>query len=464
MTNQVPLTAPDAHLAMGVEAPDQSERSLKRRRTAMLLMLAFIYSLNYLDRQIVIILQEPIKADFGLADWELGLLTGGAFGLFYTAMGIPIAHVIDRGVNRVRLIAAFTATWSAMTALCGLTRSFAQFFGARMGVGLAEAGFAPAAHSLISDLYPPRERPAAAGLFSIGVPVGIMAGLSIGGIVAQATDWRTALLVAGLPGIIIAIIFPLVAHEPVRGGTEDVPVQLNDGQQPISFLQGIRILAQRRAFVQVVAGSAAIAFAQSGIASWMPSFLIRNHGMNLAQVGISLGLLTGVCGAIGTWAGGWQGTRLSRSGLHMALWLPIGGILLCAPLYVVTLLMADGQSALLMLIPTFILGALWTAPSIALTQSLAPVAMRARASAVYIVAANLIGVSMGPLVAGVLSDWFAHLRGGDAAMGLRDALMSITFFFVLGAWHWTSAARTLRSENETTTVPAAADQTNAGPT
>jgi MFS family permease len=148
----------------------------------------------------------------------------------------------------------------------------------------------------------------------------------------------------------------------------------------------------------------------------------------------------------------------------MALWLPIGGILLCAPLYIGTLLMADGQSALLMLIPTFILGALWTAPSIALTQSLAPVAMRARASAVYIVAANLIGVSMGPLVAGMLSDWFAHLRGGGAAMGLRDALMSITFFFVLGAWHWTSAARTLRSENETTTVPAAADQTNAGPT
>jgi sugar phosphate permease len=114
---------------MTAEAPALSDRSMKRRRTAMLLMLAFIYSLNYLDRQIVVILQEPIKRDFGLADWELGLLTGGAFGLFYTAMGIPIAHVIDRGVNRVRLIAAFTATWSMMTALCGLTRSFAQFFG-----------------------------------------------------------------------------------------------------------------------------------------------------------------------------------------------------------------------------------------------------------------------------------------------------------------------------------------------
>ena len=447
MTQQVPLTAPDGLHTMTAEAPALSDRSMKRRRTAMLLMLAFIYSLNYLDRQIVVILQEPIKRDFGLADWELGLLTGGAFGLFYTAMGIPIAHVIDRGVNRVRLIAAFTATWSMMTALCGLTRSFAQFFGARMGVGLAEAGFAPAAHSLISDLYPPRERSAAAGLFAIGVPVGVMAGLSIGGIVAQATDWRTALLMAGVPGVLMAILFPLVAREPARGGTEDAAsLAATDEDRPATFLHGLRILARRRAFVHVIAGSAAIAFAQSGIAAWLPSFLIRNHGMNLAQVGVSLGLLTGICGAIGTWAGGWQGTRLSRSGLHMALWVPIAGVLLCGPLYIASLMMADAQSALLMLIPAIFLGALWTAPSIALTQSLAPVAMRARASAVYIVAANLIGVSMGPLVAGVLSDWFAQLRGGNAALGLRDAMMSITVLFVLGAWHWSLAARILKRE------------------
>ena len=442
-----PLTAPDGLQAMAAEAPVLAERSMKRRRTAMLLMLAFIYSLNYLDRQIVVILQEPIKADFGLADWELGLLTGGAFGLFYTAMGIPIAHVIDRGVNRVRLIAAFTATWSVMTALCGLTRNFAQFFGARMGVGLAEAGFAPAAHSLISDLYPPRERSAAAGLFAIGVPVGIMAGLSIGGIVAQATDWRTALLLAGAPGILIAIIFPLLAREPARGAMEDAAHAGRDGQPPpASFLQGLRILARRPAFVHVVAGSAAMAFAQTGIAAWMPSFLIRNHGMNLAQVGLSLGLLSGLCGATGTWVGGWQGTRLGRWGLHMALLLPIVGVLLCGPLYIAALLMPDGPSTLLMLIPAILLGALWTAPSIALTQSLAPVAMRARASAVYIVAANLIGVSMGPLVAGILSDWFAGLRGGNSAMGLRDAMMSLNVLFLLGAWHWTLAARSLRRE------------------
>ena len=450
MTNPAPLTMSDALPAVGPDTLAASAPLKAQRRTAMLLMLAFIYSLNYLDRQIVVILQEPIKADFQLADWELGLLTGGAFGIFYTLMGIPIAQLIDRGVNRVRLIALFTASWSVMTALCGLTRSFGAFFTARMGVGLAEAGFAPAAHSLISDLYPPRERPAAAGIFAIGVPVGIMAGLSIGGIVAQATDWRTALLLAGAPGILIAILFPLIAREPIRGGTEDPSDQPAQATQSLSFVQSLRVLTQRRAFLHIVAGTAIMAFAQTGISTWLPSFLIRNHGMSLSHVGVSLGLLTGICGAIGTWAGGWQGTRLAKSGLHMALWLPIAGMLLCIPLDIIALSMADGQAVLLVLIPSYIVGSFWTAPSIALTQSLAPVSMRARASAMNILAANLIGVSMGPLVAGVLSDAFAYLRGGDAALGLRDAMICLTAFFLWAAWHWTMAMRALKQESTTT--------------
>jgi MFS transporter, Spinster family, sphingosine-1-phosphate transporter len=449
MTNPAPLTASDAFPDSEPDRMTATAPIKGRRRTAMLLMLAFIYSLNYLDRQIIVILQEPIKADFGLADWELGLLTGGAFGLFYTSIGIPIAHLVDRGINRVRLIALFTASWSILTALCGLTRGFGGFFTARMGVGLAEAGFAPAAHSMISDLYPPRERPAAVGIFAIGVPVGVMAGLAIGGIVAQATDWRTALLVAGIPGILVAILFPLVAREPVRGGTEDAPPQADQTQQSVSFLQTLRILWQRRAFVHIIIGTAAMAFAQIGIGTWLPSFLIRSHDMSLAQVGIGLGLLTGICGAIGTWVGGWQGTRFSKGGLHMALWLPIAGMLVCIPLDILALSMSNGQNVLLILIPSYILGSLWAAPAIALTQSLAPVAMRARASAVNIVAANLFGVSMGPLVAGVLSDWFAYLRGGDAALGLRDAMMCLTAFFLLAAWQWTLAARSLQRENTT---------------
>ena len=441
---QAPAAAhtPKDDAATDIPSPD---RVIGRQRSIMLLMLAFIYSLNYLDRQIVVILQEPIKADFKLADWELGLLTGGAFGLFYTSMGIPIAHIIDRGINRVRLISGFTAAWSIMTALCGLSRSFAQFFGARMGVGMAEAGFAPAAHSLISDLYTARERPAATGLFAVGVPVGVMAGLIIGGVVAQMADWRTALLVAGIPGVLVALLFPLLGREPKRGATEATP-HLEE-EIRVGFFEGLRVLGRRRALVHVIAGSAAIAFAQSGINSWFPSFLIRTHGLSLAQVGLSLGLISGIFGAIGTWAGGWQATRLGGKGLQGMLWVPIIGLLLCAPLYLAVLNLGDGRSALILLILPILLGALWTAPSIALTQSLAPVAMRARASAVYIVAANLVGVSMGPLAAGALSDVFGKLRG-NVALGLQDAMMSLVVFFLWGALHWYLAIRALRREAE----------------
>lgn len=437
-----PASAVDGDAMAAPEAPPFGNH----RRTAMLFMLAFVYSLNYLDRQIVIILQEPIKRAFGLADWELGLLTGGAFGVFYTSMGVPIALVIDRGINRVRLIAGFTAVWSLMTALCGITRNFAQFFGARMGVGLAEAGFAPAAHSLISDMYAPKERSGAAGIFALGVPIGVMAGLSLGGIVAQATDWRTALLVAGVPGLIAAALFPLLAREPARGAMDGPATRANEGEAKVGFAGSLRILARRGPFVHIVAGSAAIAFAQSGIGSWLPSFLIRSHGMSLAHVGVSLGLLTGVCAGLGTWLGGWQGTRFGKKGLQGAIWIPVAGMVLCAPSYIAVVMLEDGNAALWLLIVPITLGALWTAPSIALTQSLAPVAMRARASAVYIVAANLVGVSMGPLVAGVLSDWLTQFNGGDAARGLRDAMIVLTAFFIWGAAHWLVAARGLTRE------------------
>lgn len=450
MTNPAPLTMSDALPADGPDGFAASAPLKAQRRTAMLLMLAFIYGLNYLDRQIVVILQEPIKADFKLADWELGLLTGGAFGIFYTLMGIPIAQLIDRGVNRVRLIALFTASWSIMTAVCGLTRSFGGFFAARMGVGLAEAGFAPAAHSLISDLYAPRERPAAVGIFAIGVPVGIMTGLSIGGVVAQATDWRTALLIAGVPGIFIAILFPLISREPVRGGTDHPTLRESEVQAPMGFIASLRVLGQRRAFVHLICGTTIMAFSQMGFMTWLPSFLIRSHGMSLAHVGIGLGLLTGICGAIGTWVGGWQGTRVSGAGLHLALRVPIVGMVLSLPLTIAALSMPDGVTLLLILIPSYILSSLWTAPSIALVQSLAPVSMRARASAVNIIAANLIGVSMGPLAAGILSDLFAYLRDGDTTLGLRDSMICLTGFSLWGAWHWAQAMRALKKEITTT--------------
>lgn len=438
------MAAPSHELADAVTASMHEHTPIAgRRRTVMLALLTFIYALNYLDRQIVVILQEPIKHEFGLQDWQLGLLTGVSISLFYTAMGIPIARWVDRGLHRVRLIAAITALWSLMTALCGLTRNYGQFIVARMGVGLAEAGFGPASHSLLSDLYPLHRRPAAMGIFAVGIPIGIMGGLSIGGVIAQYYDWRTALLVAGLPGVLIALAFYLFAREPARGASEEHPI--DTGAPSIGFVDAVKTLLARRAYVHVVLGSAATSFAATAVSSWLPSFLIRVHEMSLSHAGLGVGLLAGGAGFIGTTFGGWQASRLSRHGLHAMLWIPIAGLLIAIPLFVIALIHGNGVSTLWLLFPPMVLVGFWTAPSIALTQSLAPVSTRATSSAILIVMSNLVGVALGPIVAGLLSDGFTSITG-DAGEGLQWALVCSSLLFFWGIAHWGLAVRALRLE------------------
>lgn len=392
------------------------------------------------------ILQEPIKRDFQLLDWQLGLLTGASISLLYTAMTIPIARSVDRGLNRVRLIASVTLLWSVLTAACGLTRGFGQFVVARMGVGMAEAGFTPAAHSLLSDLYPLRGRPVAMGIFSLGVPIGIMTGMAVGGVVAQHYDWRTALMVVGLPGVLVALGFALVAREPARGASEaagDSGLALPIA--PMRFGAAIGTLWHCRAYVHVVMGSAAASFAASGIFSWMPPLLIRVHGMSLSQVGLELGLLSGVSGLIGMWLGGWQAARLGARGLHAMLWAPVIGLTISIPIFIAAFHAASGSATLLILFVPLVLSGLWTAPSIALTQSLAPLAARATASAVYIVTANLIGVAMGPLVIGGLSDVLTR-NMGDAGAALRWALTIAALTLIWSITHWSLALRRLMKD------------------
>lgn len=424
-------------------ASDDAPGIGRRKRAVMLAMLTLIYVLNYLDRQVVVILQEPIKADFQLKDWELGMLTGASIGILYTACGIPLARLIDRGMNRVKLVATITALWSVMTALCGFSMNFGQFLVARMGVGLAEAGFGPASHSLLSDLYPVRRRPAAMGLFSLGIPVGIMLGLSVGGLIAQHYNWRIALLVVALPGLVMALVFRLVAGEPARGASEAETTA--GGVEPMPFGLAFKTLMRRPAYVHVVAAAAACSFASTGIFSWTPSFLIRANGLTLTQAGLGLGALAGVSGLVGTALGGWQASRFGRNGLHAMLYAPIIGLILAIPMIIFALLVGTGISTLWLLLLPLTLNALWTAPSIALTQSLAPIAARATASAVYIVGANLFGVSLGPIMIGILSDVFAQMTG-DTAEGLRWALVCGALMFSWGIVHWMLALRALRRE------------------
>ncbi|OCC25066.1 hypothetical protein MB02_04270 [Croceicoccus estronivorus] len=411
----------------------------------MLIMLTLIYSLNYLDRQIVLILQEPIKEEFVLQDWQLGLLTGGSISLFYTLMGIPIARWVDTGINRVRMIAVITILWSLLTAVGGVTRNYAQLFVARMGVGMAESGYTPAAHSLLSDIYPADRRPAAMGIFATGIPIGMMLGLAVGGYIAQHYSWRAALLIVGLPGVIVALAFLLIAREPMRGESESTPQPDNVGK--VSFRDAVSALWHRPAYVQVVLASAGASFVQMGIAAWLPSYLIRVHGMSLSEVGLGMAVLTGSAGLFGTWFGGWLASRLGARGMHAMLWAPIIGLTLSIPLHILAFSATSGMTTLWLLLPPMILVAFWTAPSIAVTQSLAPVATRATASAVYVVGCNVIGVAMGPIFAGILSDMFNSMTG-DPARGLQLSLICLSLLMLWSVTHWIIAARHLLRQEQ----------------
>lgn len=416
------------------------------RRRAILGMLCVIYALNYIDRQIIVILQEPIKADFQLKDWHLGLLTGGAFAVVYAGMWVPIAHWVDRGARRTRLIALMLLLWSVMTVLCGMARGYGQFVLARMGVGVAEAGFSPTSHALISDLYSAVERPRALGVFAAGVPIGIMVGLAIGGLLAEWMSWRFALLVVGLPGILAALIFLLVAREPKRGGADPGHDMLSPSGSQMSLVKAMGHLAKRRPFMHVIAGTAVTALVQLAIMAWMPSFILRTYDMTLSQVGVGVGLVAGIGGIAGALLGGWQGSYFGRRGMHCMLFLPIIGLALCIPCYFAVLHAPSGYAALWLLLPPTILSGLWAAPAIALTQNLAPVALRARASALRAVASNLVGLALGPLLTGVLSDRFAA-SSGSAASGLKNALIIMVLLFVWAIFHWSLAILALRRED-----------------
>ncbi|HCY54144.1 MAG TPA: MFS transporter, partial [Oceanicaulis sp.] len=279
-------------------------------------MLLVIYIFNFLDRQIVNILAEPIKLELGLADWQLGMLTGLAFAAFYTVLGIPIARYAEKA-DRVKIISVAVAVWSAFTIACGLAANFTQLLLARIGVGVGEAGCSPPAHSLITDYTPKEERASALAFYSMGIPLGSLVPMALGGLIADAFGWRAAFFVAGAPGIILAVMAFLTLPEPRRGLEKKVvPVK------GPSFVDAIKELKSKKSFWWISIGAALSAMVGYGHIAFYGSFYLRNHGEGLTAmavsvnemigvsfgpigfVGTALGLIIGVCGAAGTFLGG----------------------------------------------------------------------------------------------------------------------------------------------------------------
>lgn len=410
-------------------------------RRYVLFMLTLVATLNFVDRQLMSILLEPIKAEFGLSDTQLGFLTGFAFAIFYALMGFVLAKIADTG-NRRTLIAVVIVLWSIMTALCGAAAGFVTLLLARIGVGIGESGSAPAVQSMLADYYPPQKRASAISTQTIGVYAGILLGFLFGGWISEAFGWRTAFVVIGLPGVLFAVVFWLTVKEPVRGQIENA---VDSGRTP-SIGETLRYLWSSPSFRFVPFAAGLYAFAAQGSMAWAPSFFIRSHGMTTAEIGTWLALSAGLAGGLGCFLGGIVTERIvNKTGdERWYFWLPGGCLLASVPALFVIYLSPTPLPALLMCAVSWFLGNTWLGPVQATLQGLAGLRMRAMALAVLLFVNNLIGLGLGPQVVGILSDALRDQLGVDS---LRYALLgSLCIASLLSALLFMSATGTLRED------------------
>jgi MFS family permease len=407
----------------------------------VLSLLMVVYIFNFIDRQILVILQESIKADMGLSDSQLALLSGFSFAIFYVTCGIPIARLADRA-NRRNIVAASLTIWSLMTAVCGLVGNYWQLLLARIGVGIGEAGASPPSHSIISDYFPFESRGRALSIYSMGIYIGILCGFLAGGWLNEFFGWRVAFLVCGLPGVLLAVVVRLTLREPQRGMSDPEPYQPPD---QVPMLSAVRRLWALRSFRYASLGAAFNAFVGYGSLNFMPSFAIRLHQMPVGEVGTYLSLIVGIGGAIGAYAGGQISDRLGRRDPRWYYWVPGVGTLLAAVLTPIVVL-TDSQT--LMWSVFFVSNislALFLAPTIAMAHNLVGPNLRALASAMIFFVLNIIGLGLGPLTVGIISDLLMPTTGNES---LRWALLVVSQFALLGGAFYFLAARHLTADQK----------------
>lgn len=412
--------------------------STAARRYAMV-MLAIVYMFNFIDRQILAILLPAIREEFQVGDTILGFLTGTAFALFYVTLGLPIGQLADRW-NRRNLVALSLAVWSGMTVLSGFAQNIVQLTLARIGVGIGEAGCSPPAHSMIADYYPPEQRATAMGFYTLGISAGIMFAYLAGGWVVQNIGWREALLIVGIPGVLLAVVFRFTVAEPRRGESED---RAHSGQQP-SLAAVFHFLLGRRSFVNMAFAAGLSSFVGYSVVNFFPSFVVRSFGMNVALLGVWLGLIIGLAGGLGFFGGGYLTDQLSKGGRKQGFrFLAIISVV-SAVFYVGVFITNSATASLVLLVIPSVLANFYLAPVLAQTQSLVSLPMRAVASAIVLLVINVIGLATGPLLTGLLSD-ILGASFGDQSM--RYALLLVTTVLLpWSGWHYYRASLSIDAD------------------
>ena len=383
---------------MPVKPTYHAEQVSNRYLNYVLVMLTLIYVFNFADRQVLVILQESIKKELQLSDTELGLLTGFIFAIFYAALGIPIAMYADKG-NRRNIVAGSLGLWSIMTAISGFAGNFIQLLLARIGVGVGQAGESPSAHAMISDYFPPEKRPAALSIYSIGLYIGILFAFIMGGYLNQYFGWRTAFLAMGVPGIIFSLLFYVTVKEPKKGATD---VRTSTSGEKYSLRNALKLLFSNKIFLCMVIATAIHLFCIFALLNWAPSFLSRLHGMKSIDIGISLGLIFGIAGGIGTYVRRLLTDLLGKIDKRYYLRVPAYSILISILFTTGALFLQNNYLTLFCLGVSAFLQSIYLGPFISFAQSLVPASMRALGSAILLFMINLFGLGFGPL-------WLASL-------------------------------------------------------
>jgi MFS family permease len=456
----------------------------RKHRNYALAVLFIVYIFNFIDRQIVNILQEDIKADLNLLDWQLGTMTGLAFAVVYCTFGIPVARIAD-STSRKGVVVVSLAIWSGFTAVCGLATNYVTLLLARMGVGLGEAGGSPPAHAMISDLYEKEKRGRALAIYSAGLYAGTLLGYYLGGWLSDTFTWREAFFFVGIPGVLFAIITWTTLKEPMRGLSGIKPTGVK-----MTFVQSFKNLWALKSFRYYSLATGAGTFVTYGLGNWMPSFLQRTYGtfneetgkylgawsmpdlqsaigfcqagaadcvaMSSTEIGIMYGTVSGVGGMIGTIWGGILADKMGAKDRRWFLWVPMWGKLIGAPLFILAMLAPTPELSLLLYFPGIMLAAMYLGPALAITHHLVPASMRAMSSAVLFFILNILGLGTGPTIVGIVSDWLTHTSAWVTStmpfIGATEALVdqySLKWAMILAIlamfpltilWHWGAKA------------------------
>ncbi|BDM64411.1 MFS transporter [Shewanella sp. NFH-SH190041] len=417
------------------------------RTHTTLVLLALVYVFSFIDRNVIAIVLEPIKQEFGVSDTLMGLLTGLAFAILYAGLSLPLGRMADNGANRRNIVAICCGLWSFATMACGMAQQFWQMMLARMTVAVGEAGGMAPSISMVSDLYPPHRRSLAISALMLGPHIGLLAAMVLGGWIAQEYGWRAVFLWFGAPGILLAALLFILCKDPGHGVYDQPTAGKKQAKDNRPFMAQLSGIIKVKGFVWVAMGCALAGMAGYGYGIWAPTFMVRNYDMSLAHAGISFGIAGGIFAAAGSIFSGLYCDRLASRDPRWQVKMPMIGILISLPLGVAFMLWPADAFWMLgeLKVPHAIIFAAlfsffaswWPSLSYAAVSHLMTSRQRATGAAALNLFLTLFGAGFGPLLTGTLSDLFGVSLGQD---GLKYALIATLSLLLLSAWFYYKAA------------------------